>query len=146
MAEFTKHLYLILFPNEALVASQLTPEEFGMHYSIGSPRHFSGKVIFVEVDIEFRRFELDQGSIRCAKDMVHGIYRQKRLDAFGYLLLDYNFKDRVNKKHANGKAGAPDQDSQHHGKKQVRHNFHEITKKEYHLAEKDMGIDRCRIA
>jgi len=54
MADFTKHLYLILYPNEALVASQLTPEEFGMHYSVGSPRHFSGKVIFVEVDIDFR--------------------------------------------------------------------------------------------
>ena len=54
MADFTKHLYLILYPNEALVASQLTPEEFGMHYSIGSPRHFTGKVIFVEVDINFR--------------------------------------------------------------------------------------------
>ncbi len=54
MAEFTKHLYLILFPNEALVASQLTPEEFGMHYSVGSPRHFNGKVIFVEIDIKFR--------------------------------------------------------------------------------------------
>lgn len=54
MADFTKHLYLILYPNEALVASQLTPEEFGMHYSVGSPRHFTGKVIFVEVDIEFR--------------------------------------------------------------------------------------------
>jgi len=54
MTEFTKHLYLILYPNEALVASQLTPDEFGMHYSVGSPRHFKGKVIFVEVDIEFR--------------------------------------------------------------------------------------------
>jgi hypothetical protein len=54
MAEFTKHLYLILYPNEALVASQLTPDEFGMHYSVGSPRHFKGKVIFVEVDINFR--------------------------------------------------------------------------------------------
>jgi hypothetical protein len=54
MAEFTKHLYLILYPNEALVASQLTPEEFGMHYSVGSPRHFKGKVIFVEVNIDFR--------------------------------------------------------------------------------------------
>jgi hypothetical protein len=54
MAEFSKHLYLILYPNEALVASQLTPEEFGMHYSIGSPRHFKGKVIFVEVDTGFR--------------------------------------------------------------------------------------------
>jgi hypothetical protein len=54
MSDYQKHLYLILFPNEALVASQLTPEEFGQHYSIGSARHFMGKVIFVEVDITFR--------------------------------------------------------------------------------------------
>jgi hypothetical protein len=54
MADFQKHLYLILFPNEALVASQLTPEEFGQHYSIGSARHFTGKVIFAEVDINYR--------------------------------------------------------------------------------------------
>ena len=54
MSEFQKHLYLILHPNEALVASQLSPEEFGAHYSIGSPRHFTGKVIFAEVDINFR--------------------------------------------------------------------------------------------
>jgi hypothetical protein len=54
MSEYQKHLYLILFPNEALVSSQLTPEEFGQHYSIGSARHFMGKVIFVEVDINFR--------------------------------------------------------------------------------------------
>jgi hypothetical protein len=54
MAESQKHLYLILHPNEALVASQLSPEEFGSHYSIGSPRHFTGKVIFAEVDIAYR--------------------------------------------------------------------------------------------
>jgi hypothetical protein len=54
MSEYQKHLYLILFPNEALVASQLTPEEFGQHYSIGSARHFMGKVIFAEVDINYR--------------------------------------------------------------------------------------------
>jgi hypothetical protein len=54
MAELQKHLYLILHPNEALVASQLSPEAFGSHYSIGSPRHFTGKVIFAEVDINFR--------------------------------------------------------------------------------------------
>jgi hypothetical protein len=54
MPEFQKHLYLILHPNEALVASQLSPEEFGSHYSIGSPRHFTGKVIFAEVDINYR--------------------------------------------------------------------------------------------
>jgi hypothetical protein len=62
MFEFTKHLYLILFPNEALVASQLTAEEFGKHYSIGSPRHFNGKVIFAEVDINYRQdyFRIDE--------------------------------------------------------------------------------------
>jgi hypothetical protein len=54
MAEFQTHLYLILHPNEALVASQLSPEEFGSHYSVGSPRHFTGKVIFAEVDINYR--------------------------------------------------------------------------------------------
>ena len=54
MSDYQKHLYLILFPNEALVASQLTPEEFGSHYSIGSSRHFTGKVIFAEVNIDFR--------------------------------------------------------------------------------------------
>jgi len=54
MTDYQKHLYLILFPNEALVASQLTPDEFGKHYSIGSPRHFTGKVIFVEININYR--------------------------------------------------------------------------------------------
>lgn len=61
MSEYQKHLYLILYPNEALVASQLSPSEFGQHYSIGSTRHFSGKVIFAEVDINYRSdyFRLD---------------------------------------------------------------------------------------
>ena len=54
MSDFQKHLYLILYPNEALVASHLSPEEFGKHYSIGSLRHLSGKVIFAEVDINYR--------------------------------------------------------------------------------------------
>jgi len=61
MEEFRKHLYVILFPNEALVASELGPEAFGRHYAVGSPRHFSGKVIFAEVDVNFRHpyFNID---------------------------------------------------------------------------------------
>lgn len=54
MAQYNKHLYLILYPNEALVASQLSPEAFAKHYSVGSPRHFMGKVIFAEVDVNYR--------------------------------------------------------------------------------------------
>ncbi len=54
MAQYQKHLYLILYPNEALVASQLSPEAFAKHYSVGSARHFMGKVVFAEVDVDYR--------------------------------------------------------------------------------------------
>jgi len=61
MAELEKHLYMIVFPVTALVASQLKPNEFAEHYTIGSAKHFQGKVIFVEVDINFRNpyFDID---------------------------------------------------------------------------------------
>jgi len=54
MVEHPKHLYMIIFPINALVSSQLPPREFAQHYTIGSPRHFEGKVIFAEIDISFR--------------------------------------------------------------------------------------------
>lgn len=54
MAQYDKHLYLILYPNEALVASQLSPDAFAKHYSVGSARHFMGKVIFAEIDVNYR--------------------------------------------------------------------------------------------
>ncbi|MCF8261901.1 MAG: hypothetical protein K9J12_14065 [Melioribacteraceae bacterium] len=54
MAEFEKRLYMIVFPINALVASQLDPHKFGEHYTTGSAKHFSGKMIFAELDINFR--------------------------------------------------------------------------------------------
>ncbi len=51
--EYQKHLYMIIYPINALVASQLNPADFGQHYS-GSSRHQKGKVIFAELDINFR--------------------------------------------------------------------------------------------
>lgn len=59
MADFEKHLYMIVFPINALVASQLDPEKFGEHYTTGSARHFSGKVIFAEIDINYRHEKLE---------------------------------------------------------------------------------------
>jgi hypothetical protein len=61
MEKFEKHLYMIVFPVNALVASQLNPAEFARHYTIGSSKHFRGKVIFVEIDINFRNsfFDID---------------------------------------------------------------------------------------
>ncbi|MBI5021677.1 MAG: hypothetical protein HZB59_09585 [Ignavibacteriales bacterium] len=61
MEKYEKHLYMIVFPVNALVASQLKPVEFAQHYTIGSTKHFRGKVIFAEIDINFRNpfFEID---------------------------------------------------------------------------------------
>jgi hypothetical protein len=62
MADYQKHLYMIVFPNNALVSSQLEPKEFAAHYTYGSRRHFRGKVIFAELDINFRNehFDIDK--------------------------------------------------------------------------------------
>jgi len=62
MSQFQKHLYAIMYPNQALVASQLEPHDFGKHYAVGSSRYYSGKIIFVEVDVNFRNpyFEIDR--------------------------------------------------------------------------------------
>jgi hypothetical protein len=61
MPEYQKHLYMIVFPINALVASQLEPRDFAQHYTIGSARHFQGKVIFAELDPSFRDsyFQID---------------------------------------------------------------------------------------
>lgn len=55
---YQKHLYAIMYPNFALVASQLAPADFGRYYSVGSARYYSGKMLFIEVDINFRTPEL----------------------------------------------------------------------------------------
>ena len=61
MTEYKKHLYMIVFPINALVSSQLAPADFAEHYTIGNTKHFHGKVIFAEVDIKFRNpyFDID---------------------------------------------------------------------------------------
>jgi hypothetical protein len=61
MPTLDKHLYVILHPINALVASQLTPAEFAQHYTIGSSKHYQGKVIFAELDPAFRdpHFDID---------------------------------------------------------------------------------------
>lgn len=56
-----KHLYLVLFPNHSLVASQLKPAPFARHYAQGSTSFFGGNFLFVEVDPDFRHdyFKID---------------------------------------------------------------------------------------
>ena len=49
-----KHLYLSLVP-EALIASQLTPEEFGAYYACGTQRKARGQSTFIQIAPGFRR-------------------------------------------------------------------------------------------
>jgi len=60
------HLYLSMIP-EALIASMLTPEEFGIYYAVGSEKKSRGQAIFLELDPDFRHPELaiDEGLRRC---------------------------------------------------------------------------------
>ena len=60
------HFYLSLTP-EALIASMLTPEEFGAYYAVGSEKRSRGQAIFFEVDPKFRSdfFHIEEGIKRC---------------------------------------------------------------------------------
>ena len=56
------HLYLIISPNFALVASQLDPQAFGRHYATGSSRFYNGSVVFAQIDPTYRHdyFRIDE--------------------------------------------------------------------------------------
>jgi len=60
------HLYLSLIP-EALIASMLTPEEFGVYYAVGTQKKSRGQAIFFEIDPKFRSdfFDIQAAVDRC---------------------------------------------------------------------------------
>ena len=60
------YLYLSMIP-EALIASMLTPEEFGVYYALGTSKKFRGQAIFFEIDPSFRHdyFDVNGGIQRC---------------------------------------------------------------------------------
>jgi len=62
----TVHLYLSLIP-EALIASMLSPEEFGAYYAVGTQKKSRGQALFFEVDPKFRSdfFNVEEGIKRC---------------------------------------------------------------------------------
>lgn len=62
----TVHLYVSLLP-EALIASMLSPEEFGVYYAVGSKKKSRGQAMFFELDPDFREdfFRIQEGVDRC---------------------------------------------------------------------------------
>jgi len=62
----TVHLYLSLTP-EALIASMLPPEEFGIYYAVGTQKKSRGQAIFMEIDPNYRHeyLRIEEGIRRC---------------------------------------------------------------------------------
>jgi len=60
------HLYLSMIP-EALIASMLTPEEFGVYYAVGGTKKARGQAIFFALAPDFRHdfFRIEEGIHRC---------------------------------------------------------------------------------
>ncbi len=62
----TQHLYLSLVP-EALIASMLSPEQFGSYYAVGTTKKQHGQAMFIELDPAFRHeyFHIEDSLKRC---------------------------------------------------------------------------------
>lgn len=93
------HLYLSLIP-EALIASMLTPEEFGVYYAVGTAKKSRGQAAFIEIDPGFRHdyFQIDEGIRRCQPHedgspkasiyiSVYRVLEHVPIDAMGSLYL-----------------------------------------------------------
>jgi hypothetical protein len=94
------HYYLLSFRIEALVASQLNPEEFGAYMAVGSQKLASGKVIFFEIDSSLKSdyFKFDEvrqacvphpdGSPKRSKYVsVYRVMEHLPVESFGNLYL-----------------------------------------------------------
>ncbi|HAK44667.1 MAG TPA: hypothetical protein DCO79_01930 [Spirochaeta sp.] len=60
------HYYLSIFPTEALIASQLGPEQFGAYMATGSKKGSAEQIIFLEVEGGFDSdFDWDYAEEKC---------------------------------------------------------------------------------
>ncbi|HND07931.1 MAG TPA: hypothetical protein PKN86_04835 [Candidatus Obscuribacter sp.] len=89
MHTYKKHLYMTVFPVNALIASQLDPAGFGKHYAVGSNKHYNGKVIFAELDINFRNdfFAIDEALALTVPHPEHGEPKRTKFIA-SYAVLE----------------------------------------------------------
>ncbi len=60
------HYYLSVYPLEALIASQLTPFEYGRYMALGRIRGSNERIMFIEVEGEFGdHFDWEYAETRC---------------------------------------------------------------------------------
>ncbi len=80
------NLYLSLIP-EALIASMLSPEDFGIYYAVGSEKKSRGQAIFFEIDPNFRSdaFQIEEGIKRCVPHEDGSPKRSIYISVYGVL-------------------------------------------------------------
>lgn len=79
------HYYLVCSRYEALVASHLGPEDFGLYMAVGTKKLTSGRVIFFEIDeggLDPERFHLGDIEKRCAPHPDGSPKRSKYLSVY----------------------------------------------------------------
>ncbi|MGE5682566.1 MAG: hypothetical protein ACM34K_16995 [Bacillota bacterium] len=94
------HYYMLCYRFEALVASHLEPEAFGLYMSVGTQKNTRGNVVFFEIDPDLQSdyFRLDDIQKRCVphKDgspkrskyiSIYRVMEHLNLSAFGKLYL-----------------------------------------------------------
>ena len=88
------HLYLSMMP-EALIASMLTPGEFGVYYAVGTAKKSRGQAIFFEIDPDFRHnyFRIEEGIRRCVPHEDGSLKRSIYISV--YLALEHISLDAI---------------------------------------------------
>lgn len=94
------HYYMLSYRFEALVASHLEPDDFGLYMAVGTQKNTRGNLLFFEIDPELKSnyFRLEDIEYRCRvhkdgspkKSKYISIYRvleHLNLSAFGKLYL-----------------------------------------------------------
>lgn len=81
------HFYVLAYRYEALVASQLEPEEFGVYMATGTQKHTKGNVIFLEISPDFKNdyFRLENLKERCAPHKDGSPKRSKYISIYRVL-------------------------------------------------------------
>jgi len=83
------HLYMLCYRFEALVASHLDPESFGLYMATGTQKNTKGNVLFFEInpDLKSAFFHLDDLASRCAAHEDGSPKRSKYISI--YRVLEY---------------------------------------------------------
>jgi hypothetical protein len=83
----TIHYYMLCYRFEALVASQLPPEDFGPYMAVGTKKNTQGNVLFFEVDPALRStyFRLDDIPKTCVPHLDGSPKRSKYISTYRVL-------------------------------------------------------------